>query len=141
MTTLPGYWRRIPQYYRLEGVRCKDCNSVTYPPVARCPRCGSKQLERIELPRTGRILFSTVLRQPDSRFDKARPIRAALVDLGVARLIAQITDGEGEADGAQCEVVIRRIFEDGKYGFIAYGYKFRPRSQAIVSAPGGGPSQ
>ena len=126
MTTLPGYWRRIPQYYRLEGTRCADCGSVIYPPVARCPRCGSRRLEKVELPRYGRIVFSTTLRQTDSRFDKSRPIRAALVDLGTTRLIAQITDSEDEVDGASCEMVIRRVFEDGKYGFIAYGYKFRP---------------
>jgi len=129
MTTLPGYWRRIPQYYRLEGVRCRTCGSTYYPPVDRCRICGSKELDRVELPKTGKVVYSTSLRQVPSRFDKVRPINLALIDLGNAKVFAQITDltdPENSVDGASVEMVIRKIFEDGKYGFIAYGYKFRP---------------
>lgn len=126
--SVPIYWRNIPQYYRLVGKRCKKCNAHYFPPVVRC-RCGSTDLEDVELPHTGKLLEYTVLYQVGTDFLKQKPIVVGLVELenGV-KILAQIVDTPpGKlATGTKVEAVFRRVATDGKHGLVMYGYKFRP---------------
>lgn len=126
--SVPIYWRNIPQYYRLVAKRCKKCGAVHFPPVVRC-RCGSKELEDVELPREGRLVEFTVLHQVGTDFLKQKPLVVGLVDLGNGvRVVGQIVDAQVDklAPGAKVEVVFRRVVADGKHGLVMYGYKFRP---------------
>ncbi|ABP50380.1 MULTISPECIES: Zn-ribbon domain-containing OB-fold protein [Pyrobaculum] len=126
--SVPIYWRNIPQYYRLVAKRCKKCGAVHFPPVVRC-RCGSKELEDLELPKEGKLVEFTVLHQVGTDFLKQKPLVVGLVELsnGV-RVVGQIVDAQVEklAPGAKVEVVFRRVVADGKHGLVMYGYKFRP---------------
>ncbi len=126
--SIPKYWRRIPQYYRLVAYRCVKCGKLYFPPRAVCD-CGSREFEEVELPRVGKIVEYTVLRSVTSDFEKQRPLVIAVVDLGGVRVLGQLVDCQNLdklGEGADVEVVFRRIKEDGSHGIIYYGFKFRP---------------
>jgi uncharacterized OB-fold protein len=40
---------------RLVGSRCRVCRTAVFPASPGCPRCGSDEIERHELPRRGRL--------------------------------------------------------------------------------------
>lgn len=126
--SVPIYWRNIPQYYRLVARKCKKCGAYYFPPVYRC-RCGSTELDSVELPHVGRLVEYTVLYQVGTDFLKQKPLVVGLVELenGV-RVLAQIVDTQPEklSTGLKVEAVFRRITTDGRHGLVMYGYKFRP---------------
>ncbi|MFB6490997.1 MAG: Zn-ribbon domain-containing OB-fold protein [Thermoproteus sp. AZ2] len=127
--SVPLYWRNIPAYYRLVARRCKRCGEVYFPPVLKCPRCGSNELEDVELPQEGELVEFTVLRSVPTDFLKQKPVILGLVKLGPAKVLGQIVDAAPEKlkEGQRVEVAFRRVVVDGKYGLVMYGYKFRPR--------------
>ena len=124
----PRIWRERIYRYRLEAGRCRSCGRAHYPPHQACPHCGSRSLDRIELPRTGRLLSYSVVYSVSQESRERAPIVIGLVDLGVARVIAEISDvAEGELrNGIQVEAVLRKVFEEGEAGLITYAVKFRP---------------
>lgn len=128
--SVPKYWRRIAQYYRLEAVKCRNCGKIYYPPRIRCI-CGSRSFEKIELPKNGRLIQYTILHQVGISFEKIKPIAIGLVEFDNinVKVIGQITDCLDYTrltPGIEVEVVLRKIKHDDYYGLIVYGYKFRP---------------
>ena len=125
---VPEYWRLKKHRYRLIGGLCRDCGQAHYPPMPRCPYCGSGNLVEVSLPRRGRLVSYTVLYSaPSTAKDKA-PLLLGLVELGSVRLIAEITDAQPDSirTGIEVEPVLRRLGEDGASGVIYYAIKFRP---------------
>jgi len=127
--TLARWWRkRIPRY-RLIGARCKSCGRIHYPPRAACPYCGGRELESVELPRTGTLeSWSVVYSVPgNSRLHAPTLVGLVRLDNGV-RIVAELTDADPEdlKEGIRVEAVVRRVAEDGDTGTIAYAVKFRP---------------
>ena len=138
--SLPAWWRgRIPRY-RLVGARCTSCGRIHYPPRQACPYCGSRSLELVELPRTGRLLSYTIVRSPpgDHRLDTPTLVGLVELDNGV-RLVAELTDvlPEELPRVKRVEAVIRRVGEQGDTGVIAYAVKFRPLLGERVEEGGG----
>ena len=126
--SVPKYWRRIPQYYRLEASKCVDCGRVYYPPRTMC-RCGSRRLVKINLPTTGKLIHFTILHQVGVDYEKVKPIVIGLVDLGETKILSQLTDCldySKLSSGIEVELVLRKVKVDNYYGIIIYGYKFRP---------------
>ncbi len=124
----PRYWRRIPQYYRLEAVRCKKCGRIYYPPRGVCD-CGSGEFEVYRLPDRGTLVNYTVLYAVTSDFEKMKPLVIGIVDLGGVKVVGQIVDCLDPSrlkPGDEVEVVFRIVKVDGAYGLVTYGYKFRP---------------
>ena len=126
---LSRWWRkRIPRY-RFLGARCGSCGKVHYPPRNSCPYCGSRELELVELPRTGTLeSYSVVYSVPgDERFEAPVIVGLVRLDNGV-RVIAEVTDAKPDElrTGIRVEAVVRRVHEDGDTGVIAYAVKFRP---------------
>ncbi|MEM0365515.1 MAG: Zn-ribbon domain-containing OB-fold protein [Acidilobaceae archaeon] len=124
----PVVWRSRIYRYRLIGCKCKNCGRVHYPPASACPYCSSRDLEEVELPRVGKVLSYSIVYAVDSDARERSPVILGLIDLGVTRIIAEITDANPEdiKIGSQLEAVFRRIGEDGETGVIIYGLKFRP---------------
>ncbi|MGC8632565.1 MAG: Zn-ribbon domain-containing OB-fold protein [Thermoprotei archaeon] len=133
--TVPRYWRNIGAHYRLQGIRCKSCGSVSYPPRSSCPTCHSRQVELVALPRKGKVVtFSTLYSAPEG-FELYTPYAVAEVELenGV-KVLGQITDllpGQKVEEGMEVEAVFRKISEDGEEGLIRYGVKFRPTQKRV----------
>lgn len=122
-------WReRVPRY-RLVGKRCKKCGRIIYPPRPACPACGSRDLEDVELPRTGIVETYTIIYTVMDGFRDKAPLPIAIVRLdNGARVLAPLTDIDPEEikTGMRVEAVLRRIKRDGEHGLIAYGVAFRP---------------
>lgn len=126
--SIPKYWRRIPQYYRLVAYKCRKCGKIYFPPRAVC-ECGSREFDEYELPNRGKLIEFTVLRSVPIDFEKQRPLMFAIADFGGVRVMGQLVDCTSPdklSEGAEVEVVFRRVKEDSDFGIIYYGYKLRP---------------
>ncbi len=124
-----AYWRIKRNYYRPLGSRCRSCGAHFYPPAGACPRCGSRDVELVEMPQTGKVISFTTTNEVGSSFRRYRPLTFGLVELdNGAVVLAQLVDfQEGElVPGARVRMVIRKLREDGDDGIIYYGYKFAP---------------
>lgn len=123
-----SYWRNRKIYTRLLGSRCRSCGAEFFPPVKVCKRCGSRDVEEVEMPKTGVLVSYTKLTEPSYEFEEYAPIYLGFIrlDNGV-QLVAQLTDVVEEElkPGARVEATVRKWAEDGEEGVIFYGYKFR----------------
>jgi len=121
------HWRQRDRYYRLIGSRCKECGAEFFPPVYRCRKCGSENVEDKEMPKSGKILTYTVLHEPLPGFEAQAPFFLAVVELeNGGRVLTQIVDSPDESVkiGARAHATTRRMRVDGESGQILYGYKF-----------------
>lgn len=125
----PFYWRDKIIRYRLVASKCKSCGTIHFPPKKICKKCRSKDMEEVELPRSGKLLTFSIVRYPPEEFVEYAPYAVGVVELenGV-RVLAQITDADVEElrTGIEVEMVVRKIKDLGERDIIVYGYKFRP---------------
>lgn len=109
------------------GVRCEECKNEFFPPVYVCRRCGSRSLTDKEMPKTGKILTYTELKETLAGFEDQEPMLLGIIQLdnGV-RILGQIVDTAAEnlSIGDRVKAVFRKIQEHGSSGQIFYGYKF-----------------
>lgn len=122
----PRYHREIPQRYRLEAGKCKQCGHISFPPRLVCTKCRSKSFETVQLSREGKILTFAIIRVGPDKFSKETPYVVAIIELndGV-RLTAQVADcdvNKVEID-SKIKMVFRKIQDEGKSGLHCYGYK------------------
>jgi len=124
-------WRGREARYRFRGGLCGSCRRIFYPPMSSCPYCGARSVEEVDLPRKGRLVAYTMLYSVEEGSRRGSPVAVGLIDLGVARIVAELTDVElgGLKPGAPVEAVFRRLTEEGGEGVIVYGVKFRPASE------------
>ncbi len=129
MPTPSRFWREIPQRYRLEAGKCKNCGFIAFPPRLICPACHSREFETIHLPDTGKILTYTIIRVPPQPFVDQAPYAMGIIELdnGV-RITGQIVDCDFEElkIGRRVRIEFRKIYQEGEAGVIYYGYKFVP---------------
>lgn len=122
----PRYHREIPQRYRLEAGKCKQCGHISFPPRLVCSKCKSKTFETVQLNNEGKILTFTIIRVGPDKFSKETPYVVAIIELndGV-RLTAQVTDCDVNKVeiGTKVKMVFRKIQDEGKSGLHCYGYK------------------
>jgi len=122
----PRYHREVPQRYRLEAGRCKQCGNISFPPRLVCPKCKSKSFETVNLSREGKILTFTIIRVGPDKFSKETPYVVAIIELndGVC-LTAQVADCDVDKVeiGDKVKLVFRKIQDEGKSGLHCYGYK------------------
>jgi len=85
-------FNRIHQFYenlkqkRFTTTKCKKCGHVPFPPRVICPKCNSEDLEWVDLPTRGKVLYVTeeVAGVP---LGFESPLIHALVDLGQGRTL------------------------------------------------------
>lgn len=122
----PRYHREVPQRYRLEAGKCKQCGNISFPPRLVCPKCKSQTFETVKLSREGKILTFTIIRVGPDKFSKETPYVVAIIELndGV-RLTAQVADCDVDKVeiGNKVKLVFRKIQDEGKSGLHCYGYK------------------
>ncbi|UCF65507.1 MAG: Zn-ribbon domain-containing OB-fold protein [bacterium] len=126
---IPRYWRLKNQRYKLQGRRCIDCETLSFPPRIVCQKCKSRNTEPFQFRGQGTLYSFTIIFQASGKFENSAPYIVGLIDLeeGV-RITAQLTDitADEVRIGMDLEMVTRQIYEDGPRGPILYGYKFRP---------------
>jgi len=110
------------------GSRCRDCGAEFFPPVRVCKKCGSRNIEEKEMPKTGALIAYTKLSEPAQEFKEYSPIYLGLIrlDNGV-NIISMIADADEDSlrIGARVKATLRKWTEEGKGGLIYYGYKFK----------------
>lgn len=74
------------------GLACADCGYVSGTPKAACVRCGSREVSAVALPTTGTVYSKTTVEVAPG--EQGSGYQIALVDLGDARLLGRIADGE-----------------------------------------------
>ncbi|GAB4374771.1 MAG: Zn-ribbon domain-containing OB-fold protein [Acidobacteriota bacterium] len=125
----PRYWREIPQRYRYEAARCRNCGKIHFPPRDVCSACRGREFETTTLAQQGTIETFTVIHVAPSGFEDEVPYAVAVVRLddGV-KITAQVVDCDPERleIGQPVRLEFRKVTEDGKSGIICYGYKFVP---------------
>lgn len=85
-------WERGLEAGVLLGLSCGECGYVTATPKAACPRCGSREISTTRLPTTGRVYTKTTVEvAPEAH---GGPYQIALIDLGDARILGRIADGD-----------------------------------------------
>ncbi len=125
----PKIRRAMPQRYRYEAHKCKKCGKIFFPPRQICSACKSKEFEKVNLNRKGKVLTYTIIRVPPSQFKDEAPYAVGIVELeGGGRITTQIADCDFDdlKIGMQVKMEFRRIQEDGEAGVIGYGYKCVP---------------
>ena len=127
---VPRFWREIPNRYILIGTKCRNCETVFFPPRYVCPKCRRiGKLEPYRLKGKGKVISHTVIHIPPDGFEVQTPYVIAIVELEEGpRVTGQITDCNPEniKIGDEVELVFRHMGEEDKDGIIYYGYKFRP---------------
>ncbi len=87
---------------QLIGARCPGCSAVTFPEQSSCPRCGSLEMQRHLLPRTGTLWTFTIQGfLPKEPYDSGetdetfKPFGVGLVQLGdEVKVEARLTEGD-----------------------------------------------
>jgi uncharacterized OB-fold protein len=123
------YWREIPQRYRLEAAKCKQCGAVSFPPRLVCSSCRAREFETVTLADKGKIFTYTIIRVPPQPFADQAPYAVGIIELDDgARLTGQIVDCRFEdlKIGGRVRIEFRKVFQEGEAGVIYYGYKFVP---------------
>lgn len=96
---------------RLLGQDCSDCGHVNGSPKGACARCGSRDLETVDLPTTGEVYTETTVNvQPEQFAD--RGYQVALVAVGDARVTARLR-GDHAAIGDEVSLVDYTDEDDG----------------------------
>jgi uncharacterized OB-fold protein len=137
--SISKFWRIRKLHYTLAYSKCKKCGYAFYPPKHVCPKCGSSDLEQRTPPREGKLISWTKLYEVPFYFEDQKPIYIGLVNLGEVNVMAQIVDVLSEdelREGAEMEMVFRRVKQDGAAGLIYYGMKFRPAHRPGSSKQG-----
>ncbi len=127
--SVPSLWREAPSRYRLEATECVECGARHYPPREICPRCGSKNLRRVRLPESGKVISFTHVRAPLRGFEYYTPLTLAIIELDDGtRILGQLTDVDPEdvVEGMRVSAVIRIVRVSGETGVVSYALKFRP---------------
>jgi len=125
----PRYWREIPQRYRLEGSRCRECGKAVFPRRKLCPACRSDSMECLHLSHRGTVVTSTVIHVPPDEFVTEAPYALAIVETPEgARLMAQVVDCDLESVGPGMDVTLefRKVRSEGSGGILCYGHKAVP---------------
>jgi len=126
---VPRYWREIPERYRMEAGKCKQCGSIQFPARLVCPDCKAREFDTILLQGKGELTTFTVIRIAPEGFGDLAPYAIGIVKLDEGiQVMGQIVDCDPDDlnIGDRLVTQFRRINEEGKTGMILYGYKFVP---------------
>ncbi|MBU0532723.1 Zn-ribbon domain-containing OB-fold protein [Candidatus Micrarchaeota archaeon] len=127
--SIPLTWRRIPERYKLIGVKCETCTTTYFPERPVCPKCRRKgKLVPIQFSGKGKVYSYTEISAPPEGFEDQIPYILAVIELDEgAKLTAQIVDANKEdvKIGVRVEKVFRVIQRDDPEGLIHYGFKFK----------------
>jgi uncharacterized OB-fold protein len=120
--SIPFFWRREKQRYRLVGGRCERCSKISFPESSMCAECGGV-LSELKLSGSGNIVsWSTIHVSPEG-FEPPYTVAIVELDEGL-RICGQLVgDMKNISCGTRVRAVFRKIMEHSN-GYIVYGLKF-----------------
>jgi|Deesub1362A_J573_1020465.scaffolds.fasta_scaffold00104_10 3-hydroxy-3-methylglutaryl CoA synthase len=126
------YWRDQKSILRWYGMKCKNCNTISYPISRCCVECGAKDnYEEVRLSSIGKVYTFAMdyLTAPGNyQGDGIHPHVVAVVDFnGGGRSLMEVSDlyrNECVSVDDEVEITFRILTE--KTGFRYYGWKVRP---------------
>ena len=120
-----------PDGWSLIGRRCSDCDTVFHPVRYRCPRCGSANLDDVDLPKTGVIRTLTLVHRTGPSSMVPAPYYVAIIDLDSGPTVEAISgaalDSAKIEAGARVALMLESIGTDeegeelGAYRFALDG--------------------
>ncbi len=122
-------WRLKDILLNLVGIKCSDCGYTSYPPKAACPKCSSRNVSRISLGSSGKVVSYTVINVPIEGFENMLPLVIALVETDNGRVLTQLTNVKPEEVyiGMEVEATVRRSATTLD-GYVPYIVKFKRSS-------------
>lgn len=136
---IEGWFTHDSDSPALLGTRCTSCGTYSFPRETfscKNPSCLGRELDEVELSRTGTIWsYTNTCFQPPApyiaRTDPFEPVAIAAVELADERLVVlgQVADGVRYDDlkvGLEVELVIETLFEDDEHEHVVW--RWRPTS-------------
>lgn len=127
--SIPLTWRRIPERYRIIGVKCETCKTPFFPKRSICPKCRRKgKIKDMQFAGTGKVFSFTEVSAPPDGFEDQVPYILAIIELDEgANITGQLVDAHKDTVkiGSRVAPVFRVIQRDDPEGLIHYGFKFR----------------
>ncbi|MXP19997.1 DNA-binding protein [Gordonia sp. HNM0687] len=120
---------------QLAGSRCTTCTTTTFPPQSDCPRCTTRSMSEVALPREGTLWTWTVQTFcPKPPFvappEGFTPFCVGYIDLGEVIVESLLDAGPDELrTAARMRLVPHRW--DTPDGEHATGYAFRPVEEDV----------
>ncbi|MBS7648812.1 MAG: zinc ribbon domain-containing protein [Nitrososphaeria archaeon] len=75
------------------GMKCKDCEGITFPPKTACSYCHSRNVEWYKLSGEGKVLYVSTSILPAKRFAEYSPYVYGLVQLKEGPFFATLING------------------------------------------------
>ena len=130
-----GWFTTAPEPH-LIGTRCTTCGTAFFPRASgfcRSPECRGRELEEVELSRTGTVWsYTDAQYQPPPpyipRGDEHRPFAIAAVELAAEAMVilGQVADGYTVDDlqvGTEVELVVEPLYEADGVEHLIYRWK------------------
>lgn len=97
---------------KIMGSRCTGCGEVHLPPRPVCTKCGSRDLEWVELKGEGVLQAYTVISVPLTRLKDRSPYAVGVVKLddgpSISGMVLDVTSGEKIAVGSRMKAEFAR---------------------------------
>ena len=127
-TTVPfkeGLFEKVSGKWTLVGCKCKQCGQIFFPNREVCLNCSSRDLERANLGRKGKLYSFTIVHMPSEHFKPPYAVGWIELPEGI-RIFSQIRRWQEHplATGMDMELAIEKLWDEEEKEII--GYIFRP---------------
>ena len=120
-----GLFEEVSGKGSLLGAKCKLCGQIIFPRREVCLNCLSRDLERLNLSRNGKLYSFTIVLMPSEHFEPPYAIGWIELQEGV-RIFSQIRCWQEHPleTGMDMELAIEKLWDEEEKEVI--GYTFRP---------------
>jgi|GEM_PF-417356 len=123
-------WFCVADKPTLKGSYCPVCKARYFPPRQLCPGCGTEPMANYDLPQTGHVLASTMVRVAPAPWQAPYPVAAIRLSDGLV-VYAHLADGRVTAGTPVTLEALPVTRADGE----ALIYGFRPTTESVAKAP------
>jgi len=120
-----GLFEKVSGEWTLVGGRCRQCGQIFFPNREWCLNCSSRDLERANLGRKGKLYSFTIVHMPSEHFEP--PYAVGWIELPEGmRIFSQIRRWREHPlkIGMDMELAFEKLWDEEEKEII--GYTFRP---------------
>jgi uncharacterized OB-fold protein len=120
-----GLIEEVSGKWTLVGCQCQQCNQIIFPCAEVCLNCLSRDVERLNLSRTGKLYSFTIVHMPSEHFKPPYAVGWIELPEGI-RVFSQIRGWQEHPlkTGMDMELAIEKLWDEKEREVI--GYIFRP---------------